>query len=70
MPRRKKARPAPRALMASDLMRLTPAETRKRVGMKRRLKSLKAPEPEPAVKYDASVLRRWRKPEKPIEIIG
>jgi hypothetical protein len=56
--------------MASDLMRLTPAETRKRVGMKRRLKSLKAPEPEPAVKYDASVLRRWRKPEKPIEIIG
>jgi hypothetical protein len=28
------------------------------------------PEPEPTRKYDPTVLRRWRKPEQPVEIIG
>ncbi len=69
MLRKKKSKPVHRALMASDLLRLSPKEARKRVGMKRRLKSLKAPEPEPAPKYDASMLKQWRKPEPPIEII-
>ena len=67
---RKKSKQSPRALMASDLLRLSPAEARKRVGLKRRRSSLKPPASEPSAKYDPSVLKRWRKPEKPIEIIG
>jgi hypothetical protein len=51
------------------MMQLSQREMRERVGMKRRPSPLKPPAPEPAPKYDPSVLRRWRKPEKPIEII-
>ena len=59
----------PGAFTIKEMMGFSGRELRKRVGMKRRVASLKPPTPEPQPKYDPSVLRRWRKPEKPIVVI-
>jgi hypothetical protein len=51
------------------MMRFDAREMSSRGGMKRRPAPPMAPAPEPAPKYDPTILQRWRKAEKPIEII-
>lgn len=68
----RKSRAVLRAFTVTEMMAFDAREMRRRANVERGSAPLSPvdPEPEPQRKYDASVLRRRRKPEKPIEIIG
>jgi hypothetical protein len=73
MPLPKKSRAVLRAFTITEMMRFDARELGRRAGTKRGSAPLVPADPEPdepTRKYVASVLKRWRKPEKPIEIIG
>jgi hypothetical protein len=59
------------ALTIKEAMRLSKKEVRKRAGLARGSAQIAAPaSPVETGKLGADDLKRWRKPEKPVEIIG
>jgi hypothetical protein len=72
MSHRAKSKAVLRAFTITEMMAFDARGLRRRANAERGSSPL-APidlEPEPTREYDARGLRRWPKPEKPIEIIG
>jgi hypothetical protein len=70
MPRKKSKKPS-RAFTIREMMQFSKREVRKRAGLKRGSNGIERPATYAETgKLGADDLKRWRKPEKPIEIIG